>query len=399
MDGQSRTHEEARATRQRAGKRQRTPRRGVSGGRARTRNRQIVGRDDQPLLREPNPAATPLVVPPAAGLSLPSLAGIPPLYAVHTDVREGARLTLALLVAEVVDADDYREGDDPASYIGRSITRLWTPELLTSFGYSYTFDTVDDQLYFLIKLGGSHYLDFTPVTFVCDAVHKQLGPSLLTHLYRHTPLTPAFTPEVCREFITMLYWEGFDDAECLLEQARYEVAQNQNIDPGSVSAEEVESYADSYYFTPKRVDSLIDKRYQNPGRLSLKTCRKLCRLHGLENLSGVCELLGRLERLSATFPLRSERIYEDSGDYGTFAAVIGVEAEDGDENLVTEIYREHEQQMWQYGELEPVYALALNLADPDSLSTLRTALEAAKESLELTQTLYDTLEETTCLSP
>ncbi len=320
------------------------------------------------------------------------------MYAVHTDVREGARLTLGLLEAEVVDADDYAENDDPASFIERSIMRLWTPETLTSFHYSYTFDTVGDQLYFLIKLGGSHYLDFAPVKAVCDSVHRQLGPSLLTHLYKHTPLTPAFTPELCREFITMMYWEGFDDAECVLEQARYELAQNQNVEPDSVSSEEVASYADSYYFTPKRVDNLIDTRYQQPGTLSLKTCSKLCHRHGLEKLSRVCEQLGRLEALSETFPRDTGALYEDSSDYGTFGAVIGIHDERADEDLVSEMFGEVEQQQMQYGDLEPVYKQALSLDDLDSLTTLRTALGDAKESLELTQTLYDTLEETTCLS-
>ncbi len=337
-------------------------------------------------------------MPPAAGLSLPSLAGTPPLYAVHTDVREGARLTLGLLGADVIDADDYRGDDDPASFIGRSITRLWTPETLTSFDYGYTFATVEGQLYFLIRVDGTHYLDFAPVKAVCDSVHRQLGPSLLTHLYSHTPLTPAFTPEVCFEFISMMFWEGFDDAEHLLEQARYELAQNQNVEPDSVSAEEAASYADSHYFTPRRVDTLIDKRYQNPGLLSLTYCSNLCHRHGLRKLGRVCELLGRLERLSETFPRDTEPLYEDSGDYGIFAAVIGVQAEDDTENLVTEIYREHEQQMWQYGELEPVYALKIDTDEPDTLTDLRTALGDAKESLELTQQLYDTLEVTSCLS-
>ncbi len=337
-------------------------------------------------------------MPPAAGLSLPSLGEIPPRYAVHTDVREGARLTLGLLGAEVVDADDYERDDDPASFIGRSIMRLWTPKPLTSFGYSYTFDTVDDQLYFLIKLGGTHYLDFAPAKTVCDSVHRQLGPSLLTHLYSHTPLTPAFTPEVCFEFISMMFWEGFDDAECLLEQARYELAQDQNVEPDSVSAEEVASYADSHYFTPKRVDQAIDKRYQNPGLLSLKTCSNLCHRHGLKNLSRVCELLGRLEALSETFPRATGSLYEDSSGYGTFGAVIGIHNERADEDLVSEMFGEVEQQQMQYGDLEPVYKLALSLDDPDSLKTLRTVLGDAKESLELTQQLYDTLGETTCLS-
>ena len=337
-------------------------------------------------------------MPPAAGLSLPSLTGVPPLYAVDTDVREGARLTLGLLGAEVIDADDYREGDDSASFIERSIVRLWTPEL-TSFDYVYTFATVDEQLYFLIELGATHYLDFTPVKTVCDAVHQQLGPSLLTHLYRYTPLTPAFTPEVCREFIGMMYWEGFDDAECLLEQARDELAYSQNIDSGSVSAEEVASYADSHYFTPGRVDSLVEKRYQQPGTLSLAYCSRLCHRHRLEKLSRVCDILGHLERLSVSFPRSTGPLYEDTSDYGTFGAVIGIHNERTHEDLVSEMFGEVEQQQMAYGDLEPVYNQTLSLGDPDSLNTLRTALEAAKESLELTQHLYDTLEETTCLSP
>ena len=337
-------------------------------------------------------------MPPAAGLSLPSLTGVPPLYAVDTDVREGARLTLGLLGAEVIDADDYREGDDSASFIERSIVRLWTPEL-TSFDYVYTFATVDEQLYFLIELGATHYLDFTPVKTVCDAVHQQLGPSLLTHLYRYTPLTPAFTPEVCREFIGMMYWEGFDDAECLLEQARDELAYSQNIDSGSVSAEEVASYADSHYFTPGRVDTLVEKRYQQPGTLSLAYCSRLCHRHRLEKLSRVCDILGHLERLSVSFPRSTGPLYEDTSDYGTFGAVIGIHNERTHEDLVSEMFGEVEQQQMAYGDLEPVYNQALSLGDPDSLNTLRTALGAAKESLELTQHLYDTLEETTCLSP
>ena len=113
----------------------------------------------------------------------------------------------------------------------------------------------------------------------------------------------------------------------------------------------------------------------------------------------MCDVLGRLEHLSVSFPRNTGPLYEDTSDFGTFGAVIGIHNERTHEDLVSEMFGEVEQQQMAYGELEPVYNQALSLGDPDSLSTLRRALEAAKESLELTQQLYDTLEVTSCLSP
>ncbi len=314
-------------------------------------------------------------------------------------MSEGAALALELLDAEVIDEDDFTEGDDPASFIARSLNRLWLPEGIGDFGFTYTLATVDDQLYFLITLNEGHYLDFAPVAEVCDNVSDQLGPSLLTHLYAHTPLTPAFTPEVCRELIAMNYWEGFDDADYLLEQARADLAHAQGVDEDSLSTEEVESYADSHYFTPKRVDSLIEKRYQQPGNLSLEACRDLCRHHGFANLEHVCELLGELEVLARNLPERSESFYELSDGYKPFAVVVGLQREGVEQDLVDEMFREYEQQVWQAGEYEAIYALEIKATEPGSLNTLRTALGVGKRSLEVTQKLYDTLEVTRCLFP
>ena len=64
-----------------------------------------------------------------------------------------------------------------------------------------------------------------------------------------------------------------------------------------------------------------------------------------------------------------------------------------------EIYREHEQHAWQVGEFEPLYALEVDLNEPDSFTTLRSALAACKRMVELTQKLYTTLEVTACLFP
>lgn len=239
-------------------------------------------------------------------------------------MSEGAALALALLDAEVIDEDDFTRGDDPASFIARSIKRLWLPDGLEDFGLTYTFATVDEQLYFLIALDEGHYLDFAPVAEVCDNVSDQLGPSLLTHLYAHTPLTLAFTPEVCRD---------------------------------------------------------------------------LCRHHGFANLGRVCELLGELELLGETFPERSESFYELSDGYKPFAVVVGLQREGVEQDLVDEIFREYEQQVWQGGEYEPLYALEIKATEPGSLNTLKTALGVGKRSLEVTQKLYDTLEVTRCLFP
>jgi hypothetical protein len=58
-----------------------------------------------------------------------------------------------------------------------------------------------------------------------------------------------------------------------------------------------------------------------------------------------------------------------------------------------------EQHAWQVGEFEPLYALELDPDEPDSFTTLKSALEACKRMVELTQELYTTLEVSTCLFP
>jgi hypothetical protein len=330
---------------------------------------------------------------------LPRLTGIPTRYGVHTEVSEGARLALALLQAEIVDADDFEAGTDPSSFIARSLHRLWVPEAIERFSLTYSFATVDDRFYFLITLDRGSYLDFAQPALVCDRAHEQLGPSLLTHLYACTPLLPAFTPEVCRDYIVCYHWEGWDEAENLLEMARCDLAYAEGVVEDSLSREEVESYAESHYFTPKRVDSLVDRRYQNPGKLSLEACEALCRRHGFTNLIRACELLGELKVLIKELPECSREPYETIDGSKPFGMVVSLQKEGAEIDLVDEIYREHEQHAWQVGEFEPLYALKLDPDDPDSLTTLKSALEACKSMVELTQELYTTLEVTACLFP
>ena len=308
-------------------------------------------------------------------------------------------MALAQLQAEIVDADDFETGADPSSFITRSLTRLWAPAAIERFSLTYSFATVGEGFYFLVGLDEGSYLDFAQPALACDRAHEQLGPSLLTHLCACTPLLPAFTPEVCREYIVCYHWEGWDEAENLLDMARCDLAYAEGVDEDNLSLEEVERYADSHYFTPKRVDALIDRRYQNRGKLSLEACTELCRRHGFVNLTRVCELLTELRTLAVALPERAHELYEHIDGSQPFGMVVGLQQEGADLDLVDEIYREHEQHAWQVGDFEPLYALDVDLGAPDSLTHLKSALGTCRRMLEFTQELYATLEVSTCQCP
>ncbi len=276
---------------------------------------------------------------------------------------------------------------------------MWAPEGVEDFSLTYSLTTIAEGLYFLIGLDEGNYLDFTPASLVCDRAHEQLGPSLLTHLVASTPLLPAFTPEVCRDYIVFYHWEGWNEAENLLEMARCDLAYAEGVDEDSLSLEEVETYADSHYFTPRRVDALIERRYQEPGKLSLAACEELCRRHGFASLSKACELLTELKALSDALPERAQEVYDYIEGCAPFGLVVGLQKEGAELDLVDEIFREHEQHAWQLGEFEPVYAIELDPGIPETLTALKDALGTCKRMVELTQELYTTLEVTSCLLP
>ncbi len=123
----------------------------------------------------------------------------------------------------------------------------------------------------------------------------------------------------------------------------------------------------------------------------------LCHRHEFANLTRVCELLEELKALSQKLPKGSEGFHAYIDGEVPFGAVVGLQGENAELDLVDEIHREHEQSAWQVGEFAPVYALELNT--PNTLEKLRGVLETSKWMLELTQTLYKTLEGTTCLFP
>ena len=314
-------------------------------------------------------------------------------------MREGAALALGLLEAGIVDAADAGRDDDPTAFVKRSLTRLWLPETLERFDYTYALAASGDGLYFSVGLEGGCAFDFSAAAAACDAVDPRLGPALLTQLRLHTPLTPAFTPEVCRDYLAAFYWEGSDDAEHLLYLARDDLAYAQGVDESLLDDAEVAAYADSHYFTPGRVDRLIERRYTDPGNLTLKDFLSLCRGYKRPNLVRVCKLLYALRALSERVPTASRDVFEAAGGSEPFAALISLPRAGAEDDLVDEVYREYESSVWQGGEFSPVYALELEPDDPANLSAFKTALAVAKRSLERTDELYRTLEVTTCLFP
>ena len=143
---------------------------------------------------------------------------------------------------------------------------------------------------------------------------------------------------------------------------------------------------------------MLEPRYQQPGRLSLEQCGELCRAHGYPKLTRVFELLGELRTVAEALPERSESLYEQIEHYQAYGVVIGM-PNGQSRDLVDEIYWDYERDVWNGGEFGPLYALEVDMDDPQTLVKLKTALGTCRRSLELTEALYDTLEVTSCLFP
>ncbi|MDQ3398936.1 MAG: hypothetical protein M3511_14435, partial [Deinococcota bacterium] len=215
---------------------------------------------------------------------------------------------------------------------------------------------------------------------------------------QHTPLTPAFTPEVCRHHIEWLHWGGWEDAEELLEQARQDLAYSRGVEGGSLSEEEVQAFADSQYFTPNRVNALLDTRYQQPQVLPLEEVEVLCRRHALHNTLRAARCLMTLRELEKALPERSRHIEDEGDGYPPFGALISLPNDD-ETDLVGETFEEYAQMVWQSGEFDPVYALAFDPKDASSIATLKAALLTSKRILKTTNLLFGSLEVISCLFP
>jgi PRTRC genetic system protein F len=331
------------------------------------------------------------LLPAAARLALPRLTGIPTHYSVNNEEQATAEVALNMLHAGLVtEADDSELG--PSSVIGKAVTRI-LGDSLTYPGLDLEFRLIrqeETDLYYLpVFVEGTAVIDFDPATAVLDNIDVQLGPSLLGFVYRNLDLTPAFTPEVTRDYIQAHVWYGEEDDTALLEQARDELSQQFDGNPDAFDDDDVHDYAENHYLTVSQVNERLEPRYQEHGGLTLAECRTLCAQHP-EALRVVASL-EKLAELSKALPEHDTTINEEMDGEMPFSILVNL---GGEHDLVREIYGELEDMIYQSGmDFLPTYALMFDPHDPMSLETLKDALVTCRLILEQTSELCHALED------
>lgn len=234
---------------------------------------------------------------------------------------------------------------------------------------------------------------FDRAAAVLGAVDQRLGPSLLTHILKHTPLVPAFTPALAVDFVRMYHWHGEDDDSELMHMARHDLAYERRCEPELIPEEDVVEAAHNYGITRAVVDERLDARYQESGTLSLEGCRKLCEKHGLEPALVALGGLERLQQLGDEIPeLNPDLLEEDDNDPFGLLFTLG-EGYD----LTREVYGEYEDSTWNAGVgFRPSFALAFSPDDAGSLDYLKATLSVFGEVLRQLGLLLDTLEDIGC---
>ena len=224
-------------------------------------------------------------------------------------------------------------------------------------------------------------------------VDPRLGPSLLTHILKHTPLVPAFTPALAVDFVRTYHWHGEDDDSELMDMARHDLSYERRCEPELIPEEDVVGAAHNYGITRAVVDERLDARYQENGTLSLEGCRRLCQMHGLRQALIVIEVLERLRHLGDEMPeLNRELLEEDDNDPFGLLFTLG-EGYD----LTREVYGEYEDSTWNAGVgFRPSFALAFSAVDAGSLDYLKATLGVCGEVLRQLGLLLDTLEVMGC---
>lgn len=318
---------------------------------------------------------------------------MPSEYLVQSELVEGAELALALLDAGIVQECD-GDGRDPSALIAAALRRTLGDGL----------ERHDLELAFRLgKLGeqGGCYclwvliervaiIAFDRAAAVLGAVDPRLGPSLLTHILKHTPLAPAFTPALAVDFIRTYHWHGEDDDSELMHMARHDLAHERRCEPELVPEEDVVEASHNYGITRAMVDERLDARYQESGTLSLEGCRKLCRKHGLKQALVVVGALERLRQLGEGIPeLNPDLLEEDDNEPFGMLLTLG-EGYD----LTREVYGEYEDSTWNSGVgFRPSFALAFSADDAGSLDYLKATLHVCGEVLRQLDVLLGALEE------
>jgi hypothetical protein len=250
-------------------------------------------------------------LPADAGLTLPRLGGVPTRYTINNEEKCAAGVALNMLTHGIVnEADDSELG--PSSVIGRAVARILGTGL-TYPGLDLEFRIIrqagTDLYCLLVFVESTVVIDFDPATAVLDKIDVQIGPSLLGYVYRNLDLTPAFTPEVTRDYIGMHVWYGEEDDTALLDQAKDELSHQFDGNENVFSEEDVRDYAENHYLTVRQVDEQLEPRYQKHGGLTLAECRRLCERQ--PKVLRVVTALEKLNDLSRALPKHDSSINDE----------------------------------------------------------------------------------------
>jgi hypothetical protein len=320
---------------------------------------------------------------------------VPGEYLVQSELKEGADLALAFLDAGIVQESD-GDGRDPSALIAAALRRtlgdgLKRDNLELVFRLGRLGEQEQGGCYCLwVLIERVAIIAFDRATAVLDVVDPRLGPSLLTHILKHTPLVPAFTPALAVDFVRTYHWHGEDDDSELMDMARNDLAYERRCEPERIPEEDVVEVAHNYGITRAMVDERLDARYQESGTLSLGGCRRLCERHSLRQALIVIEALERLRHLGDEIhELNPDLLEEDDNDPFGLLFTLG-EGYD----LTREVYGEYEDSTWNAGVgFRPSFALAFSPDDAGSLDYLKATLHVCGEVLRQLEVLLSALEE------
>jgi hypothetical protein len=318
---------------------------------------------------------------------------VPGEYLVQSELKEGAELALVLLDAGIVQEGD-GDGRDPSGLIAAALRRnlgdgLKRDDLELVFRLGRLGE--QDGCYCLwVLIERVAIIAFDRAAAILDVVDPRLGPSLLMHILKHTPLVPAFTPALAVDFVRTYHWHGEDDDSELMDMARHDLSYERRCEPERIPEEDVVEAAHNYGITRAMVDERLDAHYQESGTLSLDGCRRLCERHGLRQALIVIKALERLRQLSDEIPeLNPELLDEDDNDPFGLLFTLG-EGYD----LTREVYGEYEDSTWNAGVgFRPSFALAFSPDDAGSLDYLKATLGVCGEVLRQLDVLLGALEE------
>jgi hypothetical protein len=316
------------------------------------------------------------------GLVLPRLGPVPIAYGLETHLKETAQLAHTLVRGEVLPWCAYKKDQTLLEFLQAAFD-LWFAELGLHETPLRTLLRIADEapnmvegVYFTVNLQPL-YLDLGVLLQKLDALDPVLAPALVEAMRETTQkIVPVFEGICCRDTVEWLIWGGDEDE--LLERARDELAQARGTPPGTLSTEDIFAFAESHFLTSSHLDARLEPRFQQPRTLPLDTLQARFVGHHMDKLVQLCDVLKQLNALE--LPLNDPEVFYDRGDFNPYGLVLGL-PRPGADDLVSEIFGELEQQVWNGGEWAPSYVFAVNLKDEASLEQLAASLEAVLQGL------------------